>query len=162
MSLLKIRPLNDDDIKLIEIWLKKDYVKKWFTHPEDWLNEIKERNGKFKFIKHFIALYDDIPIGFCQYYSCIDAKEDWYKDTSMSGTYSVDYMIGEEDYLGKGLGKFMIGLLIKEIFSLIDSKIILVQPEEDNKASCKILLSNGFVFDEKNKFYFKTKNTNYD
>jgi len=44
-----------------------------------------------------------------------------------------------------GIGKSIIALLVKEIFSLADSERIVVQPDEENKASCNALLSNGFL-----------------
>jgi len=162
MDILKIRLLNDDDVQLMENWLNKEYIKKWFEVPglcsiDDWLSEIKRRNDEFKWITYFIALWEERPIGFCLYYKCADAAEDWYGYTPLSGTYSIDYLIGEEAYLGKGIGKSMIALLVKKIFSLTDSERIIVQPDEDNKASCNSLLSNGFIFDTKNNVYIITK-----
>lgn len=154
---LKIRLLNDNDVKLMEVWLKKGHVARWYEHPDDWMAEVKGRNGEFKFIKHFIAIFDNAPIGFCQYYACSNANEDWYGNLPLLGTYSIDYLIGEENYLGRGFGKAIISLLIKEVFSLVDSKRIIVQPEEDNRASCNALLSNGFIFDINNNLYCKTK-----
>ena len=141
----------------MEAWLNKEHVKRWYGDPNDWLIEVKGRNDKFEFIKHFIALYDDTPIGFCQYYACSDANEDWYGKIPLMGTYSIDYLIGEENYLGKGLGKAIIDLLIKNVFSLVDSERIIVQPDKENKASCNSLLSNGFIFDADNNVYCKTK-----
>lgn len=157
MDKLKIRLFNDSDLELMKVWLEKDHVAKWYGQPDDWIEEIEGRNNQFKFIKHFIVLNDKEPIGFCQYYSCSDANEDWYGDLPLLGTYSIDYLIGEENYLGKGLGKGIIRLLVEKIFSLEDSKRIIVQPETDNAASCNSLLSNGFMFDIKNILYYKLK-----
>jgi len=162
MDMLKIRLLNDNDVQLVESWLNKEYIKKWFEVPglcsiDDWLSEINGRNDRFKFLTHLIVLWGENPIGFCVYYKCADAGEDWYGDTPLSGTYSIDYLIGEEEYLGKGIGKSIIALLIKEIFSLTDSERIIVQPDEENRASCNSLLSNNFSFDTKNNVYLITK-----
>ncbi|MDX9871868.1 MAG: GNAT family N-acetyltransferase [Clostridia bacterium] len=157
MNSIKLRLFSDEDICLMERWLQKEHVKKWYENPDDWLIEIKSRQAEFKFIKHFIALHNDVPIGFCQYYKCADANEDWYGDIPLSGTYSIDYLIGEEMSLGKGFGKRIIALLIKEIFSLTDSERIIVQPDDDNKASCNSLLANGFIFNNDNSLYLKSK-----
>jgi len=51
----------------------------------------------------------------------------------------------------------MIALLVSEIFSLPDAEKIIVQPDEENKASCQSLLSNGFTLDIKNNVYIKTR-----
>jgi RimJ/RimL family protein N-acetyltransferase len=161
-SKLRIRPFHDADIPIMEVWLNKDYIKTWYEVPglcsiEDWLLEIKNRKVEYRFITHFIALWDETPIGFCQYYQCSDAYEDWYGETPLFGTYSIDYLIGEEEYLRKGIGKSIIALLVREIFSLPDSKRIIVQPDEKNSASTNSLLSNGFIFDTENNVYLKTK-----
>jgi hypothetical protein len=44
---------------------------------------------------------DSKPIGFCQYYLCAQADEDDYNIFPKDGTYSIDYLIGEIEYLGK-------------------------------------------------------------
>lgn len=155
--MLEIRMFEDEDISIMEHWLNKDYIKKWYNAPEDWLNEIRQRFDTYSFVKHFIVCFNKNPIGFCQYYTCSDAGEDWYGDIPLEGTYSIDYLIGEENYLSKGYGKAIIALLIKKLFSLEDCKRIVVQPEADNLPSTNSLLANEFVFDEKNELYIKFK-----
>ena len=50
--MLKLRLLNDNDIPLVERWLNEKHVKRWYEIPhlgvtiDDWMTEIKERNGK--------------------------------------------------------------------------------------------------------------------
>jgi len=159
MESLELRRIQDSDISIMRRWLYKDYIIKWYEDPEAWIKEIAERDNEFKFIKHFIVLYEEKPIGFCQYYTCLDAEEEWYGEIPLEGTYSIDYLIGEEEYLGKGFGKAIIGLLVQKIFLLDDAKRIIVLPEQDNKPSINSLLANGFYFDEKNRLYIKTKYT---
>ena len=159
---LKLRLLDDSDVSLVEVWLNKKHIKKWYDIPpvctvDDWLYEINNRNNGFRFVTHLIALWKETPIGFCQYYKCSDAEENWYGQTTLLGTYSIDYFIGEEEYLNKGVGKSIIALLVNEVFSLTGSERIIVQPDEKNNASCNSLLSNGFIFDIKNNVYLKAK-----
>lgn len=157
MGVFVLIPLKDKDVALIELWLHHDYIRKWFEPIQSWITEIKARDTDFQFIHYYIAVYDSLPIGFCQYYACADAKEDWYEDIPLAGTYSIDYLIGERDYLGKGLGKTMIDSLVNHVFSLQDARRIIVQPEEENRSSCSVLLSCGFNYDAKNSLYCKTK-----
>ena len=93
------------------------------------------------------------PIGFCQYYEYCHSGEDWHGNTDINGAYSIDYLIGDTEYLGKGFGGNIIRLLIKEIKLHNNAKRIIVQPEQDNKASCNALLSCGFCFDTVNGIY---------
>ena len=155
MDLLSMKPLQDANIPMMEAWLKKEHVKKWYENPEDWLLEIRERLGEFSFIKHFIVYFGEQPIGFCQYYPCCEAGEDWYGDLPLEGTYSIDYLIGEEEYIGKGLGKATIKLLTAEVFSITRSQRIIVQPDAENTASCQSLLANGFEFDADRSIFIK-------
>jgi len=157
-DMIELRAFEDSDLQLLDKWLHKEYIKKWFEVPnictiDDWLHEVKNRNGEFKWITYFVALWNDCPIGFCLYYKCMDAKEDWYKDMSLDGTYSIDYLIGEDNYLGKGLGKKMVAKLVEMIFSHANAKRIIVQPDKNNVASGNVLLANGFTCDEANNIY---------
>lgn len=76
MKILRLRPVDDIDIKQLEVWLNKEYILKWYHDADEWLNEIKERNGNFSFLYHFMVLKDNTPMGFCQYYDCFDAREE--------------------------------------------------------------------------------------
>ena len=156
--MFEIREFKDDDLQLLDKWLHKEYIKKWFEIADvctidDWLREATNRDGEFKWINYFTVLWKGYPVGFCLYYKCVDAKEHWYGDISLDGTYSIDYLIGEEDCLGKGIGKKMVSKLVEMIFSCEDAKRIIVQPDKDNKASCHVLLSNGFLFNKNSNIY---------
>lgn len=49
---LALRSLCDDDIALVETWLNKEHVKRWYEIPHmgvtiaDWLHEIREHNAE--------------------------------------------------------------------------------------------------------------------
>jgi len=152
-NLLNSRPLQDTDVEQVKIWLYKDYISKWYHDTDDWLKEIKERSREFSFLHHFIVYKGDEPIGFCQYYDCFDAKELWYSVESKGEVFSIDYLIGEEDYLRKGFGKQIIKLLIDEISKENENFEIIVQPEMENTASNKTLLANGFIYVENKQYY---------
>lgn len=154
MKILQLRPLEDKDISLFRGWLCKEHVGRWYTEPEEWLAEVNGRFDGYRFVTHLIADCDGKPIGFCQYYACVHAAEDWYGDVPMEGTYSIDYLIGEEAYLHKGLGKAIVLRLVEAIFRLKDAKRIIVQPEEENTNSRKTLLACGFCYDAKNQLYY--------
>lgn len=148
--MLEIRLLNDSDIALVEVWLNKEHVKKWYEIPhlgvtiDDWLHEIKERNRAFHWLTHCIVLWQGCPIGLCQYYKCVDSDEN-FGTLPLIGSYGIDYLIGEESQLGKGLGKGMIALLVDKIFSFPDAQRVTADIDRDNRASEKSLLSCGFT-----------------
>jgi len=150
-----LRPIQDDDINIMKVWLYKDYIHKWYKQPEEWLLEIQNRKEEYSFIHHYIVLRDNVPIGFCQYYSCIDVYEEEYKSFPREGTYSIDYLIGEEVFLKKGIGKIIVKRLIEKIRAHSDAKLIVVQPELENTSSCNVLRANEFLFDNDTKVFYK-------
>ena len=58
--------------------------------------------------------------------------------------FEIGYLRGEEEYLGKGIGKIIVKKLIEKIAE-IGGKEILADPDEANILSIRTLLSNGFV-----------------
>jgi len=115
---LTFRPVSDTDIDLLTSWLNKDYIIKWYDDPEAWLAEISGRDDAYSWIHHFIVMDGNTPIGFCQYYDCFDANciEGWYSVSQRNDTFSIDYLVGDESYLGKGYGKAIVKLLTEKVW----------------------------------------------
>lgn len=153
MNKLIFRPFCDSDIQKLEEWLRKDHVLRYYHDPQEWIKECKERNEAFAFLNHFIVFLDTLPIGFCQYYDCFYAKEEWYNVDVQGEVFSIDYLIGEEIFLGKGYGKAIVAELI-EMLKQKKANEIVVLPEIDNVPSCKALVANGFVYDESRKYFY--------
>lgn len=153
-----LRPLLGEDISWFDRWLRKDYIYKWLCpdgeeQKEAWLDEISNRDGKYDFMKHFIVYYKDKKIGYCLYADCFflkDLEEEGHDFESLYGdiseknhTYEIGYLIGEEEYLNRGIGKMIIRKLEEKIIEL-GGREIAADPSEENTASIKVLLSNGF------------------
>ena len=141
------------DLPLFRAWLKLPHVAAWYPDPEDWITEIELQDGEFAFVRHLIAQGDGRAFGFCQYYPYWLSGEDWHGNTPLSGTYSIDYMIGERAFLGKGYGKRIILALLDKIRSEPNARRVIVQPEPENKASCGVLRACGFCYDAENQIY---------
>ncbi|MBO1307265.1 GNAT family N-acetyltransferase [Enterococcus sp. 669A] len=153
---ISIRPFEDTDRQLMVTWLYQDYVKKWLIHPENWLAEIDQRHDKFNWVHHYIVMLGDQPIGFCQYYDCYQAKdlEEWTEVQEPNKIFSIDYLIGEAEYIGQGYGK----QIVQELVQIIqqqekEAEEIIVEPDPQNFASIEVLEANGFVFDR----YYRKK-----
>lgn len=142
------RKLRDRDINLIKKWLQAPHVAEWFKHPDAWIEEIQQRKTKYDFIRHFIIEDNNKPVGFCQYYDFSKGGETWNGSLPAEGSWSIDYLIGEPDYLGKGYGKFIVKQLTRDIFDSTDAQRVIVRPEPENKRSRNTLLSAGYCFDK--------------
>ncbi len=153
-----LKPLLDEDIPLFDNWLNKEYIYKWLCpggegQREAWLDEVNNRNGKYDFMTHFIVYYKDKKIGYCLYADCFfleDLEEEGHDFENLYGdvvekmhTYEIGYLIGEEEYLNKGIGKLIIQKLEEKIIELGGYEIS-ADPAEENTFSIKALLSNGF------------------
>jgi len=144
---LILRSLWEDDLPTLEKWLSSEHIRRWFEKPEDWIKEVRERYKEFSFITHLIIEINTFKVGFCQYYDCYYGQhyEDWYKVHNPEVVFSMDYLIGEVEYLKKGLGKEMLKLIEERLIS-IGAQKILVQPDKSNTSSCRLLESRGYVY----------------
>jgi RimJ/RimL family protein N-acetyltransferase len=153
---LEHRPLEDADIPLMSQWLQQPYVKKWYDPIDEWLDEIRERHSTYSWLHHFIVWDGATPIGFGQYYDCFDSVglEEWKgrEFTKRGEVYSIDYLIGDKRYRGKGYGKQIVGMLTTAVFAL-GAKEIIVDPDESNLASQGVLMANGYIFNEEQGYY---------
>lgn len=158
---INIRSFEETDIILFQKWLMEPHVAKYYHDPSDWLDEVVKRETEFSWITHCIVEQGGIPFGFCQYYpyeKSIFYGENWHGSVPIMNTYSIDYMIGELSYIGKGYGREIVLELVKRIFEIPNAERIIVQPEVDNLPSCRTLLSAGFHYDKDNQLYLYQKN----
>ena len=145
--MVRLRAANDADAQWLERRLNEPHVLEWFHEPDGWLDEFEKRGGDFAFITHLIAELDDEPFGYCQFYPFSEGGEEWYKSEDIEGVYSIDYMIGEPQYLKKGLGRQMIKALVGKIKELPGARRIVAQPEAGNAPSRAALLASGFAYE---------------
>ncbi len=146
-DLIYLRPSNKEDFFCIETWLNKEYIKRWYGEPEEWMEEIRNDSGYFSWLNQFIVMYENTPIGFCQYYDCSKTPKGFEWDNEPPGTFGIDYLIGEELFLKKGLGSVILQQLCRFISSLENPIQIVADPVPENADSIKLLERNGFIFD---------------
>ncbi|KAB1439486.1 GNAT family N-acetyltransferase [Candidatus Galacturonibacter soehngenii] len=150
---ISLRQANRKDISILEVWLNKDYIKKWYGEPDEWLVEIQNDSGDFNWLKHYIVMYQNTPIGFCQYFDCSHAPEGFEWDNEPQGTFAIDYLIGEEIFLKKGIGSEIIQKLCQLINSLEKPVQIVADPVPENIVSIKLLERNGFILEPTSGLY---------
>lgn len=155
MNRVNLRVFEDRDFGLFKQWLYNEHVAKWYTEPNEWIDEIEKRYDEFNWVKHFIVEIEGVAIGFCQYYDYALGGETWHNRANVNGAYSIDYMIGEQRYLGKGFGTDIVLTIEEVIKANTDAQKIIVQPESENKASRNTLLSAHFLYDGENDIYYK-------
>lgn len=151
---ITLTPLRDNDMLLFEKWLNKEYVYKRLCPDGEeekaaWLEEVANKAGTYDFQTHFIICHNDRKIGYCLYADCFFMKDDDYAKgvyddvPAPNHTYEIGYLIGDEEFLNKGVAKTAIRMLQEKIAALGGHEIS-ADPSEENTFSIKALLSNGF------------------
>lgn len=160
---LSLRPLSKDDFHLLVNWINAPHVVPWWDGPADinWVSEHYScRLAEDAPTRVYVAVLADKPIGFVKLYRFADYP-DWDKLFSIKNAAGIDYLIGEFEFLGKGLGTQMIKLIIPIIFNRYpDVNIIIAAPKRDNRASCRSLEKATFKLIEDR--LFKSDNPVHD
>lgn len=99
--------------------------------------------NRFKSNKSMIINNNEIVIKPIQEEEGHDFQEMYGDVAEQNHTYEIGYLIGEEEFLNRGIGKRIIQILEDRIIE-IGGKEIAADPAEENIISIKTLLSNGF------------------
>lgn len=152
---ISFKKLTVDDFPLLHEWLNSPHVKEWYgKHEKSDLEAIIAKyspriEGKEP-TKCFIAYYGGKPFGFIQSYMISD-HPDYAKYSNIDfEAASVDLFIGEEEFMGKGLGSLMLKKFLKDIvFGEMGAYSCVIGPEPNNTRAIKSYEKVGFK-------YFKT------
>lgn len=149
---VSFEPLSRADFPLLAKWLAEPLVARWWNHDPS-LEAIAKWFGPSidgeEPTDVFIAKLAHRPIGLIQRYR-IDAYKEYLEELAPvcsvpPAALSVDYLIGEPDARGHGLGSTMIATLVDESWrSFPQSNDVLVPVSVANRASWRALERAGF------------------
>ncbi len=158
--MITFRDLKEDDYKLLHKWIKTNqYVKKWYFFDKQPRLEtlrkkfLKRIENKENWIIKIVQI-DRIDIGYIQGYT-IEDNGNWTKQVKIyENTVSIDFYIGNIEYIHKGYGKLMINAFIDE-FIKENYRYVMISPDPSNKVSISICEKCGLK-------YIKTVGIPYD
>ncbi len=148
---MKFRELTDDDLPRLHAWLNEPGVVKWWEGDDvSWEGVVRDYGSANRDdFEHWLALLDGREIGWIQCWETSGSPEEcapWW-DLGMDRTaVGIDYLIGEPELRGKGVGPEMIR-------SFVDGVVFGMHPEwtqvganpyEANIASWRALEKAGF------------------
>lgn len=151
---VSFRPVTADDLGLIGHWLAQPHVARWWAH--EFTPEAVERDfgptlrGEEPAEDLIVSLWDR-PIGLCQrsfWHAYPEEVEEFtpYLDVPRDAM-TIDYLIGDPDDVGHGLGTALIRALAADTFAAHpDCGVILVPVVTGNPASWRALEKAGFRF----------------
>jgi aminoglycoside 6'-N-acetyltransferase len=134
-QLISFQLLRRDDFPLLSRWLSEPLVARWWA--QDTSADALEREFGVAIdggepTEIFLAHKADRPFGLIQRYP-IAAYDEYIQELSAvcplpPGAWSIDYLIGEPDCRGLGLGSQMIGAFIKETWKVRPAALCIVVP----------------------------------
>ena len=146
-------PLETKFRDIILNWLEADHVKEFYYGDglQNTLDNINlycqgiSNNGDYSF-DHWVAFIDNKPFGFLMTstidgpYDLNDDHNKWY--VHGKHIFTLDLLIGPQEFLGKGLAHRMIKEFILNKFSNAD--FFLIDPEKSNLKAIHIYQKVGF------------------
>jgi len=150
-------PLNETYFPLLMLWLESPHVKKWWDQDVTYTLElVREKFGKRiyntpisnnlnKKTYAYIICMGKKEIGYIQVYNARDfAEENGCNLGTLAGSVcGIDLFIGDQDFLGKGIGARILNEFEKQII-VPHFDCCLIDPCRDNKRAIKAFEKAGF------------------
>lgn len=139
---ISFRPACLADAPLLFRWRQAPHVARWWNiapYEAQTLDEMaRELEEDFALEQHesLLVLLDGLPIGYAQTYNAGRASGDWWPDEDDS-TRGLDFLIGEESLVGRGLGPQIVRALCERLFAEVGVSSIIVDPHPDNRRSVR-------------------------
>ena len=152
MEEIVFRRVTRDDFPLIGSWLAEPHVARWWNH--EFTPEAVERDfgpsvdGAEPSEDHLVLL-DGFPIGLVQYSRYEDYPE-YLAELAPhldvpAHAVSIDYLIGDPQQIGRGLGSRLIAAFAEHIWQTNEEATCIIVPVSSaNEASWRALLRAGF------------------
>ena len=149
---VEFRRVERADFPLLARWLATEPVRRWWCH--EWSPEAVERDfgpsvDGLEPNEDWLALVDGEPVGLVQRSRVADYEENLRDFASLvevpAGAATLDYLVGDPQRLGRGLGTSMIAAMVERTWrDLPDAPCVLVAVVAANTASWRALEKAGF------------------
>ncbi len=149
---IEFRPLRRADFPLLGRWLAEPHVEPWWREASD-PESLEARYGPAVDgrdpAEHFLLLVEDERVGFVQRY-LIDDEPAWKAALEPASVphpaVGIDYLLGEERFLGRGIGPLAIDRFVDEAWRRYPQAVAVVADvDQRNRRSWRALEKVGFV-----------------
>lgn len=149
---IEFRALARGDLARLGGWLLQPHVQRWW-HDGASPAEVEARYGPSidgrDLSEHFVVEIEHRPVGMIQRYRLSDEPE-WRAAVAATGTPAdgagIDYLIGEADLIGRGLGPQILAAFVTDTWSRYpEVPAIVVDVSQENRRSWRALEKVGFV-----------------
>ena len=149
MREITFRSLSIEDMQSLFLWLLRPHVEKWYARAPSTFAEVVAKYGprtqRESPVRAFMILVDGKEAGYIQAYP-MDLFPDYAGRLGCEpGVEGIDLFIGEEAFLGWGLGARAIRRFVEEnVFSRPNVPACIAGPVEGNLASIRAFEKAGF------------------
>ncbi len=140
-----------DDLPLLFEWLRQPYVAAWWRDVPADVDAVLAEYGPCidgeDPTELFVVAVDGRSVGMIQRYLIADEPAWWPAFDGIidvSNAAGIDYLIGEPDAVGQGVGSAMIAAFVPLVFAWRPVDSIVVTVQQANAASWRILEKSGF------------------
>lgn len=145
--MLTFIPFQKEHLPLLRSWLNASHIKPYWHESDDdqkladkFLVQLPERN-----VSPFIIQWDRNIIGYIQYYDAKRVGGGWWPNEPQ-GTFGIDLMLGEINFVGKGLAPS----IIKEFVQFLvnkepTAKEVIIDPSPENQIAIRAFEKSGFT-----------------
>jgi aminoglycoside 6'-N-acetyltransferase len=147
-AVVTLRPLQPDDLELVEQWLAAPHVAPWYVAGSSVARELEAIRRSINGAREVHVLGAEVGervVGWCQWYLCAD-DPDWASDIGADASaVGIDYAIGVAEEIGHGTGTELVRTLVDLVRQHHPSCAVFADPDERNVASRRVLEKNGFT-----------------
>ena len=148
---VSFRPLTRDDFALLARWLAEPHVSEWWNHSPAALEaDFGVTIDGDEPAEDFVAQLAGEPIGLVQYCHFVDYPEYVEEMAPVypvgEGAASIDYLVGDLDLVGRGVGSRMIAAFVEFVWTHDPWATHIVVPVNSaNERSWRALMRAGFA-----------------
>lgn len=149
MPEIAFRRMRDDDLDLLVRWRHAPHVLAWFRDaPAD----VEAARGRYGArlrgddpTRMWVVAVDGRPVGYVQDFP-VDAEDELAVRVQLPGAVGFDYLIGEAEEVGRGLGTRMLAAYVQDVLlrDHPDAPWFVACPDARNEASLRVLDKLGF------------------
>ena len=145
--MIAFESLRKDHLPLVREWLQREHVRRWWREPADSLAEYEAAIEGREPTDHYLIVLDGHPIGLIETYLTADYPESEEIVRVGPGVAGVDFLIGEQELTGQGLGPELIRAFVdRVVFADPGVHACVATPEEANRRSWRAFEKAGFQY----------------
>ena len=145
---ITFKKLNEEYYDILKKWWHSERIKKFWDNSPEMEKDVENYvfKGEKTYYDYYIGLYNNTPYALVM---TSEQKDDdyyeYYKDyLSKNGkTYAIDFMIGNDDFVGKHLSSETLKTFI-ENYSDKEADRFIIDPKIDNQLAYKCYKGAGF------------------